>query len=160
MVRVSRVLPHLTEAEVKEKICTANNFRRQQKWWIVYNVLVEPRTAEEIARHTGTSVRDVHQVISEYNRQGASALETPGAGGRRISYMTQEQEKAFLASLESKAKRGELTTKAEINKPLSSKLDTKFTKAQFIGCWSGTNGTRLSRGPDIRKLTRKSKMLS
>ncbi len=64
MVRVSRVLPHLTEAEVKEKIRTANNFRRQQKWWIVYNALVEPRTAAEIARHTGTSVRDVHQVIN------------------------------------------------------------------------------------------------
>lgn len=129
MVRVSRVLPHLTEAEVKEKIRTANNFRRQQKWWIVYNALVEPRTAEEIARHIGTSVRDVHQVISEYNRQGASALETPGAGGRRISYMTQEQEKAFLASLESKAKRGELMTKAEIKQAFEQQVGHQVHKS-------------------------------
>lgn len=85
MVRVSQVLPHLTEAEVKEKIRTASNFRRQQKWWIVYNALVEPRTAAEIAKNTGTNIRDVHQVISEYNRNGASALETPSSGGRRTS---------------------------------------------------------------------------
>jgi hypothetical protein len=45
--------PHLTAAEVKEKMRTASDFRRQQKWWIVYNALVEPRTAAEIAKHTG-----------------------------------------------------------------------------------------------------------
>lgn len=97
MARVSRVVPHLTEAEVKRKMRTASDFRRQQKWWVVHNALVEPRTAAEIAKHTGTSVRDVHQVISEYNRKGVSASETPGAGGRRTSYMTQERETLFLA---------------------------------------------------------------
>jgi len=90
MARVSRVLPHLTAAEVKEKMRTASDFRRQQKWWIVYNALVEPRTAAEIAKHTGTSVRNVHQVISEYNRHGVSALETPGGGGRRTSYSNRQ----------------------------------------------------------------------
>ncbi|NEU79888.1 hypothetical protein [Nostoc sp. UIC 10630] len=48
MARVSRVLPHLSKAEIEEKMRTANNFRRQQKWRIVYNVLnvlVDPRPA-------------------------------------------------------------------------------------------------------------------
>lgn len=129
MARVSRVLPHLTEAEVKEKMRTASDFRRQQKWWIVYNALVEPRTAAEIAKHTGTSVRNVHQVISEYNRHGASAFETPGAGGRRTSYMTLEQEKAFLAQLEPKARRGELTTKAEIKQAFEQQVGHQVHKS-------------------------------
>jgi transposase len=42
------------------------------------------------------SVGTVHKVICEYNRKGAEALSTPGKGGRRNQYLTQEQEKAFL----------------------------------------------------------------
>ena len=53
-------------------------------------------------------------MLSKYNRQGASALSTSSSGGRRTSYMTLEPEKAFLTQLKPKAKRGELTTKAEI----------------------------------------------
>lgn len=70
MARVSRVLPHLSAAEIQEKIRTALNFRRQQKWLIIYNALVDPRTAAEIAKHTGTTIRTAHQVISEYNHKG------------------------------------------------------------------------------------------
>ena len=57
MFRVSRVLPHLSVEEVKEKLKTVNNFRQQQKWLIVYNALVDPREAAKIALHTGTSFR-------------------------------------------------------------------------------------------------------
>ena len=57
MFRVSRVLPHLSVEEVKEKLKTVNNFRQQQKWLIVYNALVDPGEAAKIALHTGTSFR-------------------------------------------------------------------------------------------------------
>jgi len=43
MACVSRVLPPLSEAEVKEKMRTARNFRQQIKWEIVYNALVARR---------------------------------------------------------------------------------------------------------------------
>ncbi|MDJ0689342.1 MAG: hypothetical protein QNJ41_12610 [Xenococcaceae cyanobacterium MO_188.B32] len=55
----------------------------------VYNALVDPREAAQIALHTGTTERTVHQVISDYNRQGIEAIgfaasrretETPGKG--------------------------------------------------------------------------------
>ena len=88
MPRVSRVLPHLSVEEVQQKIKTATNFRRQQKWLIVYNALVDSRPAAQIALHTGTTERTVHQVISDYNRKGVEALETPGKGGRRRSYLS------------------------------------------------------------------------
>ncbi len=67
MARVSRVLPHLSAAEIQEKIRSATNFRRGQKWQIVYNALVDPRPAAVIAKHTGTTLRTVHQVISDYS---------------------------------------------------------------------------------------------
>lgn len=54
-------------------------------------------SAEEIALHTGVSTTTVHRVIADYNRRGATALETPGRGGRRCHYLTLEEEQAFLA---------------------------------------------------------------
>jgi transposase len=114
MARVSRVLPHLSISEVQEKIRTAQSFRTQQRWLIIYNALVDPRQATEIALHTGTTVRTVHQVISDYNRLGAAAIETPGKGGRRKSYFSSEEETAFLAKLSALAEKGEITTRAEV----------------------------------------------
>jgi transposase len=122
MARVSRTLPHLSAAEILEKIRATENFRRQQKWWIVYNALVAPRTAAEIAHHTGTTQRLVHQVISDYNRKGVSAIETPGRGGRRSSYLTQAEEQAFLSELEPQAKRGQITTKAEVKQAFEQRV--------------------------------------
>jgi len=51
---------------------------RRPRWLIISHVLVNPREATEIARHTGTTVAMVHQVIASYNRQGVAAVETKG----------------------------------------------------------------------------------
>ena len=65
MSRVSPVKAHLTMDEVKDKIATAPTARCQQKWMIIYNALVDPRPAVEIAQHTATSLRTVHQLIAD-----------------------------------------------------------------------------------------------
>ncbi|HEY9601955.1 MAG TPA: hypothetical protein V6C85_10120 [Allocoleopsis sp.] len=65
----------LSTEDVQKKIKRAANFRHQQKWLVVYEALVNPRAAAEIAQETGTSIRMVHQVISDYNRLGESAIE-------------------------------------------------------------------------------------
>ena len=128
MARISRALPHLSATEILEKIRTSENFRRQQKWWIVYNALVDPRTAAEIAKHTGTTQRLVHQVISDYNRNGASAIETPGKGGRRSSYLSHTEEQAFLSELEPQAKRGQITTQAEVKQAFEQRVGKQAHK--------------------------------
>ena len=77
-----KITPHnlkandrLSAEDVQKKIKTAASFRHRQKWLVVYEALVNPRTAAEIAQDTGTSIRTVHQVISDYNRLGESAIE-------------------------------------------------------------------------------------
>ncbi|NEO03421.1 MAG: hypothetical protein F6K50_51420 [Moorea sp. SIO3I7] len=52
---------------------TAPNFWQRQKWLVIYNALVDPRPAAEIAQHAGVSVGTVHRVISKYNRKGVEA---------------------------------------------------------------------------------------
>jgi len=129
MARVSRVLPHLSEAEIKEKIRTTSNFRRQQKWRIVYNALVDPRPAAEIAKHVGTTVRMVHRVISDYNRDGAAGIETPGSGGRRRSYLKLEEEQTLLSQLTPDAKAGKLTTRIKLKQSFEQKVGHSVHKS-------------------------------
>ena len=70
--------------------------------------------AREIALHTGVSVTTVHRVISNYNREGVVAIETPGKGGRRHHYLTQQEEHMFLAPFFAQAESGEIATVASI----------------------------------------------
>lgn len=114
MSRVSSTAPHLSAEAIKQKIKSADSYWHRQKWLVVYNGLVDPRPALEIAQHTGVSVGTVHKVISQYNRLGADALALPGKGGRRNQYLTLEQEKAFVASFREKATKGQIATIAEI----------------------------------------------
>jgi transposase len=109
--------------EIQQKIKTASSFRRQQKWLIVYNALVDPRPAEEIALHTGTSKRTVHQVISNYNRQGIEAIETRGKGGRRRGYLSLAEERNFLSQFIDSATQGLITTIAKVKRAYESKIE-------------------------------------
>jgi transposase len=115
MSRVSKTEPHLTETQIKDKIDSAPSALAQKKWMIVYNAFVAPRSAAEIAQHTATSLRMVHQVVSSYNRLGVAAIETPGRGGRRNEYLTWTEEVEFLEPFMTQARQGELTTVQRIH---------------------------------------------
>src|SRR5438105_6759196 len=114
MARVTHAAPHLSLAEVKHRMKTDQSAMVRQRWLIIYNALVEPRKAEEIARHCGVSKATVHAVISRYNRFGVAAIETPGKGGRRRRYLTLEEEKEFLAPFFAQAECGEIATVGQI----------------------------------------------
>jgi len=112
--RITRAASHLSVEEVKERMNTDARPWVRQHWWIIYNALVAPRKAEEIALHTGVSATTVHRVIATYNRLGPTALETPGKGGRRHEYLTLPEEKEFLAAFFARAESGEIATVAQI----------------------------------------------
>ena len=114
MARITRAAAHLTREEVKTRMTTDPRSLYRQRWLIIYNALVEPRKAEDIARHCGVSKATVHAVIASYNRQGVAAVETAGKGGRRSGYLSLEEEKEFLAVFFARAEEGLLTTTAEI----------------------------------------------
>ncbi len=94
----------------------------------MYNALVDPRPAAEIALHTGTSVRTVHQVISDYNRLGAAAIETPGKGGRNNSYLSLEAEKELLSSFTELAAAGASTTATKIKQAFEELVGKEVDK--------------------------------
>ena len=78
MARMTRAAAHLSLEEVKSRLHNDPHAWCRKRWLIIYNALVDPRKAEEIAKHCGVSKATVHHVISRYNRFGMSAVETPG----------------------------------------------------------------------------------
>lgn len=99
MARITRAAAHVSHVsveEVKERMNTDPHPLYRKRWLIISNALVDPREAKDIAKHTGVSVKTVHQLISTYNRWGMAAVETPGKGGRRNEYLTIDEEKELL----------------------------------------------------------------
>jgi transposase len=121
--RLTRAASHLSVDEIKERMHLDARPWVRHHWWIIYNALVAPRKAEEIALHTGTSVTTVHRVISTYNRLGPAAVETPGKGGRRHQYLTLEEEQAFLAPFFRQAECGEIATVAQIQGAFEERVE-------------------------------------
>lgn len=128
MGKVTKVVSHLSGEEISKKIKGTVGFWRVQKWLVIWNAVVDPRPAEEIALHTGLARQTVHNLISRYNRWGAGAVEGPGKGGRRKAYLSLEEEADFLAPFKKKALTGQVTTAVEINRDLEQRLGHRVHK--------------------------------
>ena len=128
MAKITKVKPHLSEDEIREKIKDTVGFWRVQKWLVILNAYVDPRPAKEIGLHTGLATQSVHNLVSLYNRFGSKAIETPGKGGRKHSYLSFEEEADFLKSFEDKALTGQIATANEIKLTLEEKLGHSIHK--------------------------------
>ena len=106
MGRITRAKLHFPVEEVKERMLHDPRPWCRQRWLIIYNALVDPREASDIAKHAGVSVNTVHKLIPAYNRLGVAAVETSGKGGRRHEYITLEEERDFLTPFFERAEKG------------------------------------------------------
>src|SRR4030066_310298 len=97
MGAVTSALPHLSEFEVSVRLKQTVG-REHRRWLIIWNALVDPRPASEIALHTDVSVSTVHNVVSRYNRFGPQAIEGSEYGIRRRCYLKKDEEAEFLKS--------------------------------------------------------------
>ena len=120
--RITRAASHLSVDEVKERMKTERRAWVRQHWWIIYNALVAPRKADEIALHTGVSPTTVHRIIARYNRLGPTAIEQSTKGGRHHEYLTIEQERAFLQPFFARAERGEIATAEQIHQAFEAEV--------------------------------------
>jgi hypothetical protein len=130
--RVTRAAAHLPAEDVKRRMTHDPRFWCRQRWLIIYQALIAPRKAEEIATHTGASLTTVRRVISTYNRFGVAAVETPGTGGRRHEYLTMEQERAFLLPFFARAAVGEIATVAEIQRAFEAAIQPERSPEEHL----------------------------
>ncbi len=96
MARVTRVAPHLTLEQVKQKLHSATSIWLRERWLVIYTAMLEPRPAQAIAAQLG--------------RFGPHGLETIGPGGRRNAYLSLAEEATFLAPFLERAAQGDIVT--------------------------------------------------
>lgn len=122
MAGVTRAAAHLSVEEVTHRWKYDPRPLCRQRWLIIYQALVDPREAAQIAKHCGVSTTTVHHLISAYNRRGVEAVETPGKGGRRYQYLTLEREQQFLAPFFAQARVGSISTAAQIKQAFEKQV--------------------------------------
>jgi transposase len=76
----------------------------------------------------GVSESLVHKTIFEYNKYGVASIEKKGKGGRRNSYMSEEEEELFTKNYKEKARQGQIMTAMEIKEDLEKKIGKKVNK--------------------------------
>jgi hypothetical protein len=158
MAGVTRAAAHLSAEEVRRRWKQDPRTHRRQRWLIIYQALVDPREAAQIARHCGVSTATVHQLISAYNRQGVAAVETAGKGGRRNQYLTLDQEQAFLApQFPSRPKSGPLLQQPRSNRRLKHEWGRRSPKPLSIACSTVMAGASWCHVPSIPRPTLRSK---
>jgi transposase len=128
MGKFTKSIPHLSKEEIQKRIKTTVGFWRVQKGLVIWNALVGPRPAREIALHTGLAEQSVHNLFSRYNRWGPGAVAGPGKGGRRRAYLSWDEEVAFLESFKQAIITGQIATAAEVESALERRLGHKIHK--------------------------------
>ena len=124
----TKAVEHMKREEIIRQFKRIPRFREFQKWLVVWNALVDPRPAKEIALHTGLATQTVHNLISAYNRKGKRGIEGPGRGGRRREYLSLEEEEHFLENFEDRAGKGLVATGGEIKKSLEAQIGQRVHK--------------------------------
>ncbi len=121
MGRVTSARPYLSEYEISDRL-KATTGRANRRWLVIWNALVDPRPARQIARHTGVSVSTVHNLVSVYNRFGPEAVEAPKESKRRRCYFSKTEEAEFLAPFLDEASAGQICVAGRIRQALEDYL--------------------------------------
>jgi transposase len=120
------VTDHCTLEQIDGKIQGAHQKFLRRRWEIVRTALAHPRPVATIAADVGTSPQLVLDVLTSYNRGGVSALETQGqGGGRRHSYLNEEEERAFMTPFLQRAQAGDGISFREAREAFEARVGQK-----------------------------------
>jgi transposase len=139
--RVTSVKPHLSGYEISERLKLTTG-RAHRRWLVIMNAFVDPRTANQIALHTGVSVSTVHNVVSSYNRYGLEAVDGSKESKRRRCYLSKTEEAEFLATFLEQAGAGQICVAGRIKQALEIIWSMRFMTLRFTGCLIETVGGR------------------
>jgi transposase len=124
-MRVLKVEPHLSAADLKNSLNTCPYIRDYKDWLLIYSVASNPgKKASEFAEILCVTVNKVYKTVRKYNLLGASWKSGVKRGGRREArcIMTFEKEKEFLQTVEKDALNGQIVTYHQIK----SKMETQI----------------------------------
>lgn len=114
--------------EVRRLMNAANTKDEFRRYQALYLRLSHQIPTPDIAQITGLSVSHIHKIHSLCFRNGISALLSKPKGGRRRSYLTEEEEKVLLSDIEKKAIKGGVVEIGKVHKLFEEKVGGKVAK--------------------------------
>ena len=129
MARYTKIIPHLSEAELIQLQKKIKSSWRVQQIQVIINAQRKNQSAEKLAAYSSLSKHRITQLLRAYNKHGIKIFETKGQGGRKYGYLSLEQEKEFLASFRKKAIAGEIITVALIQAAYEKKIGKQVAKS-------------------------------
>ncbi|NOY81631.1 MAG: helix-turn-helix domain-containing protein [Kiritimatiellaeota bacterium] len=114
MRRPVGVRPWFSEIELLAWLREASSAEEHRRRMVIWLTHFRRWHAREIAEMVGVSVQAVWKWVGQYNRHGFAGLIRRGRGGRRWSYLSEDQERDLLHSLEERTQRGDILTAKQI----------------------------------------------
>ena len=110
----ARIKPWLSPEELAVWVREAPDLKSYQRRLAIWLTQFGPFHARQVAEMLQVSKQAVWLWVGQYNKHGPGGLERRGRGGRRWSYLSWEQERELLRSLEERAAQGEILTAKQI----------------------------------------------
>ncbi len=123
-MRPKKHFPHDTIERMEALLISTRSLYEFKKNQAVYFRAQYDYSASQIAKMVGLKLQTVKNIHSAYLKYGELSLKSSNGlrGGRNISYLTLEQEKAFLAEFEAQGKQGKLIEINQIHVALQDKI--------------------------------------
>jgi transposase len=153
-MRTLKVVESHSLEELHDRITSITGYNDVIDWKIIQAVKQNPGIqASEIAKVLSLSKKKVYKVIQEYNKKGSNYKQGTHWGGRReeTSFMSLEEEQAFLDQLSQKAKKGLIITAKDIKKEFEQKIGKIISDDYIWSVLKRHNWTKKSPRPEHPK---------
>ena len=136
-MRILQLQPHLTTAELSNKLSSSIKNHHRSYWQILLSVSFNPnKKAAEYALFLGTTTSKIYRVVESYNKNGATFLDSKKWGGRRLetSTMSFDEETKMMNDLKTKANEGKLLVAKHVKKivEVSKRLPPHFLLSKKV----------------------------
>lgn len=130
-MRPQKPFPSNTVARMTVLLSSTRSINEYRRFQSVYLRAKYGYSASQIAEMVGLKLQTVKNIHAAYLKEGEAALKLSGhkGGGRKHSYLTVEEEKAFIASFEEHAKAGEILEIGKIHVALQQKLGEEIPRS-------------------------------
>ena len=117
--------PHLSIAEIKERLYSCKNGRHASYWQILLTLSLSPgKRAKDYAALLGCSERKLYRIRALYNKEGPHFTDKLCWGGRRqkLCLMGLQEEQQLLQTWEATAQEGGVLVAKQLRKAVEDKV--------------------------------------
>lgn len=123
------VLDHLSSEELHKMMAGADSIEQLRRYQVIYLRLTEPTMpVSKVANLCAVAYRTVTQWTWYYNKHGVDEYILSGKGGRRNFHLSEDAEKALLATLSEKAQKGFIITALAVKKAAEKLIGHELPK--------------------------------